>query len=124
MAALIIGASGSGKSALALQMIALGAGLVADDRTILRRRDGAVIASCPSAIRGQIEARGVGILAANPVSTARLCLVVDMGAEETERLPDPLEMQVLGITLPLIRKSGAGHFPAAVLLYLQGGRIA
>ena len=38
---LILGPSGSGKSALALQLIALGAQLVADDRTRVSRRGAA-----------------------------------------------------------------------------------
>ena len=52
-AVLLRGASGCGKSALALQLMALGATLVADDRVILRLRDGALAASCPASIRGR-----------------------------------------------------------------------
>ena len=49
----ILGASGSGKSALALELMALGAGLVADDRTLVEVQDGALVASCPPAISGR-----------------------------------------------------------------------
>ena len=45
---LIVGASGSGKSTLALQMLAMGAELVADDQVILRLREQGIWASCKS----------------------------------------------------------------------------
>ncbi len=121
---MIRGASGSGKSALALQMIALGGKLVADDRTTLQRRGDIVIARCPEAIRGQIEARGLGILAAAPAEATRLALVVDMDAEETDRLPDPDTTDILGVLLPLQKKVSLPHFPAAILSYLEHGRLA
>ena len=61
-AALIRGASGRGKSGLALQLLAMGAVLVSDDRTRLWRAGDALMADAPDTIRGRIEARGVGIL--------------------------------------------------------------
>jgi len=45
---MIRGASGSGKSALALQMIAMGAELVSDDRTSLIVHENRLIASPPT----------------------------------------------------------------------------
>lgn len=123
-AVLIVGASGSGKSGLALQLMALGAQLVADDRTRLWSCDTGLMADAPPAIRGQIEARGVGILAAGPAGPATIRLVVDMDHMETERLPKAHDTQILGVTLPRIKKSDAAHFPAAVLLYLRGERLA
>lgn len=123
-AVLIRGASGSGKSGLALQMIALGGRLVADDRTTLQRRGEVVIARCPETIRGRIEARGIGILAATPAEATRLALVVDMDIEETNRLPDPDTIDILGVPLPLQKKVSLPHFPAALLSYLEHGRLA
>ncbi len=52
---LILGASGRGKSALALRLMALGAVLVADDRTDLCREGDSVMARAPDAIKGMIE---------------------------------------------------------------------
>ena len=69
-AVLLVGPSGSGKSALALELMALGAELVADDRTVLSLHDTGLIASCPASIRGRIDARGVGLLAADTVARA------------------------------------------------------
>ncbi len=122
--ALIRGPSGSGKSGLALQLLALGAILVADDRTLLDSHDDQVIATAPAAIKGQIEARGVGILATPPAPSVPLRLIVDLEHEETDRLPPQRHETMLGVRLPVIRKSTAAHFPAAILLYLQGNRIA
>ena len=59
---LITGAAGSGKSTLALEMVALGAELVADDRVDIRRSGKALLLSAPASIAGLVEARGVGIL--------------------------------------------------------------
>lgn len=121
---LIIGASGSGKSALALELMALGAVLVADDRVEISERDGVLSARCPKSIRGRIEARGVGILAAHTVASARVALVVDLDQVEKERLPVRRTIELEGIELPLIHTPVFGHFPAAILQYLKGGRSA
>lgn len=123
-AIVIRGPSGSGKSGLALQLMAMGAGLVADDRTVLVRRGDLILARAPDAIRGQIEARGIGILAAEPVMDAPVRLIVDMEHEEEARLPPFREDILLGLSVALIRKSTAAHFPAAIKLYLSGNRIA
>ncbi|WP_331459605.1 HPr kinase/phosphorylase [Paracoccus liaowanqingii] len=56
----ILGPSGSGKSGLALELMAVGAVLVADDRTDLRLQQGRLIAQAPPALSGRIEARGWG----------------------------------------------------------------
>ena len=119
---LILGASGSGKSALALQLMALGAELVADDRTCLRIEDGVVIASCPKAIRGRIEARGVGLLSATCRATVCLRLVVDLDRTEAGRLPPHRTACLLGVDLPLLHGIVHSHFPAAILQYLREGR--
>lgn len=123
-AVLLLGPSGSGKSALALSLMALGCQLVSDDRTILIHRDGQLWASAPAALGGMIEARGVGILAAEAIPTAIVRLVVDLGRMETDRLPAMREIDLLGVALPLVLGSVQAHFPAAILQYLKAGRIA
>lgn len=119
---LILGPSGSGKSALALHLMAYGAQLVADDRSEIHLLDGALMATCPASIRGRIEARGVGILAAPTVDRAILYLAVDMAAEESHRLPPRRSVSVLGRALDLVLGSQDHHFPAAIMCYLKGGR--
>ncbi|MBP6738093.1 MAG: serine kinase [Rhodobacteraceae bacterium] len=121
---LILGPSGSGKSGLALQLIALGAQLVADDRTTVHDEGGALIATCPPALRGRIEARAVGILNAPHLPRARLILAVDLGQTETERLPPRRSVTITTTPLDLVLGSASSHLPSALLCYLLHGRGA
>ncbi|MEB8387946.1 HPr kinase/phosphatase C-terminal domain-containing protein [Rhodobacteraceae bacterium KMM 6894] len=123
-AALIRGASGSGKSGLALQLMALGAGLVADDRTVLWRDGDLLIADAPGPIRGQIEARGIGILNAPAMGPAQVVLLVDLDEDPGVRLPDPATEDILGLPITRVARTDAPHFPAAIHLYLRCGRAA
>lgn len=121
---LILGPSGSGKSGLALQLMALGCDLVSDDRTAVAAREGVLVATAPEAIRGRIEARGVGLLVAEPVRVARVALAVDLGHLEAERLPPWRVHTVLGVDLPLLHRVESPYFAAAILQYLKAGRAA
>lgn len=123
-AVLITGASGSGKSALALNLIALGGGLVSDDRTCIWRDADQIWADAPERLSGLIEARQVGILRIPPAGPHAICLVITMDACETERLPEPQETWVLEVALPILRKSELPHFSAAIATYLRGQRYA
>ncbi|GGH35403.1 Hpr(Ser) kinase/phosphatase [Cribrihabitans marinus] len=122
-ALLIRGASGRGKSALALQMIALGARLVADDRVVLSIEAGQIRAAAPAAIAGLIEARGLGLLRA-PAAPAEVAYVLDLDQPETARLPDPLETTLLGQPVPLLRAPPAPIDAAALMQLLRAGRVA
>ncbi|MEM6941714.1 MAG: serine kinase [Pseudomonadota bacterium] len=117
--ALIIGPSGSGKSGLALQLMAYGAALVADDRTCVTLSAGSVIATVPPAIQGLMEARNIGLLRLPAAGSAEVCLVVDMGQTEQTRLPEPRRHVVLGQRLPCVWHVPAPHFAAAVLQCLR-----
>lgn len=121
---LILGPSGSGKSTLALQLMATGAGLVADDRTDLVRQENAVVASCPAPIRGRIEARNVGILAARDHGPVMLSTVVDLGRVEDQRLPCSRQHDLLGIALPLVLGPYRPHLYAALRQLVLAGRVA
>jgi HPr kinase/phosphorylase len=123
-AALIRGAAGQGKSGLALQLIALGATLVADDRTRLWRNDDRLIADAPDTIRGRIEARGLGILHLPQTGPAPVACVVDLDRSETDRLPSLCHETVMDLRLPSFGKSPHPHFPAVILLYLRYGTIS
>lgn len=124
-AVLILGASGAGKSALALQLMALGLELVADDRVIVSRRDDTLWASVPDPIRGLIEARGVGLLQAQArAAPVPLRLAIDLDATEVERLPPMRHLPLLDLALPLLHKVESPAFPAAIAQYLRGGRSA
>lgn len=119
---MITGASGSGKSALALQLMALGCDLVADDQTSLTRHGDTVLASAPTTVQGLIEARGVGILRATSVEAA-VVLVVDLDRPETARLPQLYKVDCLGLTIVCLHKVDSVYWPAAILQYLKGGRV-
>lgn len=120
-AVVIQGASGAGKSALGLALMALGCALIADDRVHLTVQDGKVIARCPPALAGLIEARGLGILRAHHEPQARVALVVDLDRSETERLPPQRRLTLLGRDLPLIYRVDAPQFAPAILQILKAG---
>jgi len=114
---LIQGPSGSGKSALAIRLVALGAKLVSDDQTYIVAEADRLIASCPrSELSGIIEARGLGLLRAPFVRSTTLALVVDMAQAETDRLPPFRKVTILGIPLPLVLQVQNDHFPDALML--------
>ncbi|KCV82165.1 HPr serine kinase-like protein [Actibacterium atlanticum] len=121
---LLTGPSGSGKSALGLQLMAFGAHLIADDQTVLDLRGDQVFASAPPQIRGMIEARGVGILAAQAAPATPVRLVIDMAQQEIDRLPQDRHTILLGQKITLLHKVTYDHFPAAILQYIKGGRCA
>jgi HPr kinase/phosphorylase len=59
---LLLGPSGIGKSEGALELVARGSRLVADDVVRLRRDGGRLLGSAPELIRHYMEIRGIGIL--------------------------------------------------------------
>jgi HPr kinase/phosphorylase len=99
---LLTGASGSGKSDLALRALETGACLVADDRTELTRgNDGRLIAQAPPQLAGLIEVRGLGILRWPHLAQAALRLVVALvPPEQVPRLPGEGVADHLGVVLP------------------------
>ncbi len=121
---IILGPSGAGKSSLALQLMAVGADLVSDDRTDLRRDGDRIVASCPPPLLGRIEARGIGVLGASPAGPAQVVQVVDLGAGSDERLPQSRSYDVLGVALPLVTGPYRPHLYAALRQLLIGGRVA
>lgn len=122
---LILGPSGSGKSALAIRLIALGAQLVSDDRTALTVEADRLTATCPNpALQGLVEARGIGILRAPFAERATPALVVDLGQSEPDRLPPFRTVTILGCELSLVLHPQNDHLPDALMLYLRHGRQA
>jgi HPr kinase/phosphorylase len=121
-AVLVTGRSGSGKSALGLELMAFGCELVADDRTIVTRRGDDLFVSCPPAIRNMIEARGIGLLWADARQEAQLRLVVTLDTVTQERLPLPQETEILAVRVPLVHKVETASFAAAILQYLKSGK--
>ncbi|HEX8216268.1 MAG TPA: HPr kinase/phosphatase C-terminal domain-containing protein [Allosphingosinicella sp.] len=98
---LMSGASGRGKSDLALRLIDRGARLVSDDYTMLRVVAERLIASAPPAIAGRIEIRGVGLAGIEPLPEAAVCLLIDLDARP-ERLPEPRVATFLRLSVPAL----------------------
>jgi len=102
-AVLLRGASGSGKSDLALRLIDAGARLIADDQSELHRHGDAIVARAPATIAGLVEVRGIGIFRLDALAEAPVALIVDLVPPETlERLPLRRSETILGLALPLI----------------------
>ena len=99
---LLLGASGAGKSSLALRLMALGADLVSDDRVLLRRCAEHLVAEAPQPLRGLVEARGVGILRVPYSEAARIVLAVDLDQAPGARMPEPRKIALLGCHIRLL----------------------
>jgi serine kinase of HPr protein (carbohydrate metabolism regulator) len=95
---LVLGASGRGKSDLALRLIDRGATLIADDQVGLAARDGRLHACALATIYGKLEVRGIVDFDA---VAAPIALVVNLDAAP-ERMPEPGAMIVEGIELPVV----------------------
>lgn len=102
-AVLLAGASGCGKSDLALRLLDRGAQLVSDDYTIIRRDDGHLLASAPPTIAGRIEVRGIGVLEWPSIPEAAVALWLTLDGSAARMPADPLpECTILGIGIPLL----------------------
>lgn len=88
-AVLLMGASGSGKSDVALRLIAMGARLLSDDQTALFAHLGRLYAEPPQSLHGQMEIRGVGIVALDVAPAAPVILAVRLDEQaQIPRLPE------------------------------------
>jgi len=106
-AVLIRGPSGSGKSRLALDLIAAGrdgrlrfARLIGDDRVHLESAGGRLLVRPAAMLSGLIEVRGAGIVRLDHEPCAVVRLVVDLAATDAERLPDKRHIEVESIKIP------------------------
>ena len=110
---IFIGPSGSGKSDLAMRLIARGFILVADDQVSFEKG----IARPPPSLAGLLEVRGLGVLRLPYLAEVRAVLVIELGAIEP-RLPAPVRHSDLD--LPLLRLDAAlPSAPERVILALD-----
>lgn len=99
------GASGSGKSDLALRLLSLGADLISDDYVDISKNSyGHVMMRTPPQIAGKIEVHNVGILevpyqAESPVDLI-LQLVSTGDVAQLTRLPEPQTFTLEGVEIP------------------------
>jgi HPr kinase/phosphorylase len=125
-AALIRGPSGAGKSRLALDLIQAAhtgllpfARLIADDRVHLEAAHGRVLARPAETLAGLLEVRGGGILRLAHEPCAVVGFVVDLAAEDAERLPQAgrRKAEIHGILLPrLAAADGVAALPLLLAL--------
>ncbi len=119
----LAGPSGSGKSGLALGLIACAinkghfAALISDDQTLIgKTRDGRLVASAPPTLFGMAEWRGTGILpVATPLSHAILHLALkpaDMTG--VDRVPEAGLIHDIGSGLSLPAMAVRMNDPALV----------
>ena len=111
---MIIGDSGIGKSATAIELVKRGHRLVADDAVDIRRVSNQLIGKAPELIRHYIELRGIGIIDLQQLfgmSAVKLESQIDLVVEMEPWVEgkfydrfglDELSMNVLGVELPKV----------------------
>lgn len=112
---LVEGGSGTGKTSLALALVADAdnrrcfARLVGDDRLVLAAVHGSLVARPHPAIAGRIERRGVGIVAIAHEPACLIGLCVALSADlDLERMPSQAPQRTLcGVDIPLLRLRAA-----------------
>lgn len=102
-AVLIEGASGAGKSSLALALIDRGAELIGDDSVLLTTEQGALIATPHPHTRGLLEVRNLGLLPFPCRERAPVALVLTLDPEAPRYVEQPERIDLGGIALPLLR---------------------
>ena len=120
---LIEGAPGSGKSALALELVSRGHRLIADDAVEIRRKDAHLIGICPPLLSGFIEVRGLGVLdirrlfhTTRILQRARIELVVILRRPPTLLRTERAKVRRSGVSLPALYTPPAlGHNPAVLI---------
>lgn len=125
---LITGASGAGKSELALELVSRGHGLVADDVVDISRIAASTLeCRAPPVLKDFLEVRGLGVLnirtifgetAVRPKMNLRLIVHLDRsGTFESERLPlHELSEDILGVAVRKVVLPVAAGRNLAVLL--------
>jgi serine kinase of HPr protein (carbohydrate metabolism regulator) len=104
---LLLGASGSGKSSLAVHLIDhYGGQLIADDRVCLTVKDTRLHAAPPDNLAGLLELRGLGIITM-PHQNAVIDLAVELVARaRVPRLAETDSFTHQSVQIPLIRLHG------------------
>ena len=99
---LIVGRSGSGKSSLAVNLLALGSTLVADDQCELVKKNNKIRISKPASLPNSVEIRGIGLVSVPMVIETSLDWVVNMDEAETERMPNLRFTEIDGYRVPTV----------------------
>lgn len=105
-AVLLTGASGAGKSDLALQLIDRGASLIGDDGVELIEHHGMLHVKCVATLNGKLEVRGIGILDFPHLPACALRLLVELGAEGERHPASWPKRDMAGWSLPCLCLDG------------------
>lgn len=126
---LLRGPSGSGKSALCLELIALAhargdyGSLIADDRVVLELRAGRLLARPHPQIAGMIEARGMGLLSLPFEAGGVIHALVDLTTRfMLERVPEDSSLTATLLDAPLPRRCAAmenAHVATFIMDFIQ-----
>ncbi|GLQ35035.1 hypothetical protein GCM10007939_13180 [Amylibacter marinus] len=118
---LISGASGQGKSHLALACMGVGAGLICDDMVEIDSHGTDIMISPPQTAIAKIEVRGVGLIDARLSGPRPLQLVVDLDQEEPERLPKKHHAVFKQLRVRLIHAKNIPHLHYVIKQLAIGG---
>lgn len=111
---LLRGASGIGKSEIALELIKRGHHLIADDSVIVYRREHHLYGRCPEHLKSLLEVRGLGLIDAqrlfgitSVLENAELRYIIDLETFEDvnklSRLDDSLSYEeIIGLKVPKV----------------------
>jgi len=102
-ALMIEGASGAGKSSLALALIDRGAVLIGDDSLMLAASQGILAARPHPNTRGLLEVRGLGLLNFPVCDGAPVALVLRLEANAPRYIEAAGSAELLGIQLPMLQ---------------------
>lgn len=120
---LIVGAPGVGKTTLALEMVALGAMLIADDRVIIStHQDRELVLSAPGNIAGLAEVRGFGLVQFAHADEVPLRLIADLDRAESQRLPPPRTVAPSGIACRVILCKGRPGLAALLTCLMRADK--
>lgn len=103
-------------------MLALGARLVCDDLTVLRRTPHGIDAECPPGGLEALELRGLGLVAMDLVGPVPLAAVVVFGPFG-QRLPRAEHVMICGRPIRLLRHPVQPDLAAKLILWLGTKRV-
>ena len=117
---LILGKSGSGKSSLALSLVANGAQLVCDDRAHLQVKNKILMMTKPSSLPSALEVRGLGLIKVPLITEARVDLIIDMGLTSDSRLGGH-KMELVGVEIPCVKGQNFYGLSDAIIVWSKYG---
>ena len=117
---LILGKSGSGKSSLALSLVANGAQLVCDDRAQLQVKNEILMMTKPPSLPNALEVRGLGLIKVQLITEARVDLIIDMELTSDSRLGGH-KMELFGVEIPCVKGQNFYGLSDAIIVWSKYG---